>query len=276
VPRSALPRLALALALLPGCALCEQLTATRVVTATLIRTPDMPDPEATDGSRLPEKVVVQVLLGDLQDGLTGAAAPISDAAVRIVFPLQPEGLEIPLKDEATGTYELDSELEPRVVYLAEQEYRIVIEDGDERVMKVTLPSDDGAGATLDPDVPEAHARGADFEIVHPDPENLAFATVSRFPNPTNASCVFADPSEIGRITYNSAPSDLEAVKKLIQDDGEWRADPVVIPGEEAFPDCGRYVVALSTMARGQAETSNLFIGSQFLAGDSAVGQLDVP
>lgn len=273
--RSALPRLLLALALLPGCALCEQLTATRVVTATLIRTPQMPDPENPTGPALPEKIAVQVLIGDLQDGLTGSAAPVADAKLRLVFPMQPEGIEIPLQDAATGTYLLESDLQPKLVYLADQEYRIVIEDGEERIMKVTLPSDDGAGATLDPTVPEAHARSTPFEIVHPDPENLAFATVSRFPNPANPSCVITDPAEIGKLTYNNAPSDLEAVKKLIQDDGEWRADPVVVPAE-AFPDCGRYVVVLSTMARGQAETTNLFIGSQFLAGDSAVGQLDVP
>lgn len=272
--RSALPRLLLALALLPGCALCEQLTATRVVTATLIRTPEMPDPEAP-GSKLPAKIAVQVLIGDLQDGLTGSAAPVSDAKLKLVFPMEPEGIEIPLQDAETGTYLLESDVQPRLVYLPEQEYRIVIEDGEERIMKVTLPKDDPSKETLNADVPEAHARSAPFEIVHPDPENLAFATVSRFPDPDNLTCVITDPAEIGKLTYNNAPSDLEAVKKLIQDDGEWRADPVVVPGE-AFPDCGRYVVVLSTMARGQAETTNLFIGSQFLAGDSSVGQLNVP
>ncbi len=273
--RFALPRLVLAIALLPGCALCEQLTATRVVTATLIRTPQMPDPEDPAGPPLPAKIAVQVLIGDLKDGLAGTATPVSDATLRLVFPMQPEGIAIPLQDAASGTYLLESDLEPRLEYLAEQEYRIVIDDGEERIMKVTLPADDGEGATLDPNVPEPHERSAAFSIVHPDPENLAFATVSRFPNPLNPACLITDPAEIGALTYNNAPSDLEAVKKLIQDDGEWREDPVVIPGE-AFPDCGRYVVVLSTMARGQAETTNLFIGSQFLAGDSAVGQLDVP
>ncbi len=285
--RNPLAPLVLALPWLTGCGLCEQLTATRVVSASLVSTPELPnlDPTSTEGPTIPSKILVQVIYGNLANGLSGDAEPVEGAKMRLVFPEQPDGLLLAPDPEVPGTYCLVSDAptaespcagasDPRLTYLVDQEYRLEITDegsDDTQVMRVTAPT---SGGDLDASTAQEQARGADLSLTHPDPENLAFITVTRFPDPASG-CAITDPAEIGAITYTNTPVDLEDVKAIIQDDGAWHEDPMVVPGAEAFPDCGLYILTLSTMARGQAETTNLFIGSQFFAGQSVAAQYRV-
>lgn len=264
-PARNLTRALLLIPLLLSCSICQQLTATRVVSATLIHTPKIKPPGLPQMNlELEATTNLLVILGDLKSGLEGQPKPVSGAKVRLLFPGSPYGISMTETKDAPGTFRLISEEDPRLTYLDDQEYRVEVDDGEDiHQLRVTLPKP-SEKTGLKPDEITEHAAKADLTLKHPNPEELAFVIVTRSPDPVCDQQEALNPK--AETTYTNAPQDVDAVKDLLQNDGKWRTKEIVVPGAQAFPKCGYYLIVLTSMARGEALTSNLFIGSQFLAG----------
>lgn len=253
-------RLLLVLPLLGSCALCEQLTADRVVLGTILHVPELVDPTRSPPEVLPERTEAVVFFGEIVDEGSDPR-PVSGAQLRLIHPMAPEGLALVEDPEDPGTYELSSETEPALVYLAEQEYRLEVEEGGERyVMRVTLPRESAGKVTLDPQAVRLHERHTDLKLDHPDPAELAFLTVGRGPDPTTGCA-----SPVKKKVYTTVPRKGAQVLDLIEDDDFWHRDPLVVPGDQ-LGECGLYSAVVSLVARGYPESNNLFLGSQLFAG----------
>jgi hypothetical protein len=259
VDRSLL-RLCLVLPLLTSCALCEQLTADRVVVGTVLHVPELVDPTRNPPETRPERTEAAVFFGEIVDEHSDPR-PVGGATVRLIHPMAPEGVGLVEDPDDPGNYELSSETDPRLVYLPDQEYRLEVEEGGERyVMRVTLPPEGHDRVKLDSQEVVPHERNTPLELAHPDPSRLAFLAVSRGPDPATGCA-----SAVKKKVYTTVPKKGSEVLDLIDDDDFWHRDPLVVPGEK-FAECGLYSVVVSLVERGFPESTNLFLGSQLFAG----------
>lgn len=257
------------LPLLASCALCEQLTADRVVVGTVLKLPELVDPTKIPPVTLPARVEAVVMFGKVVDDHSDFD-PVSGAELRLFHPLAPEGLELREDPEDPGTYRLSSVDEPRLVYLPEEEYRVEAHEGGDRyVMRVTLPPD-AEGPVPPGGKVTAHGRNEPLELEHPDPSQLAFVHVARGPD-LSSGCS----SPVKKKAFTTLPKKASQVLDFVDDDSAWHRDPQVVPGD-TFDTCGFYAVTLSVVSRGYPDTTNLFLGSQLFGGWAGGLLLRVP
>jgi hypothetical protein len=259
------------LPLLASCALCEQLTADRVVVGTVLQLPELVDPTKIPPVTLAARVEAAVMFGEIVDQ-NADPEPVSGARVTLFHPLAPEGLRLEEDPEDPGTYRLSSVDDARLVYLPEQEYRLEVDEGGDRyVMRVTLPPEaegpvvpSGGGKAV------PHERDTPFELAHPDPDRLAFLHVARGPD-LSSGCS----TPVKKKVYSTLPKKASQVLDFIDDDSFWHRDPQVVPAE-TFAACGLYAVTLSVVSPGYPDTTNLFLGSQLFGGWAGGVLLQVP
>ncbi len=276
---------ALALAALsPACDLAKQVTAQKLMVATLFSTPAIDVSAAalsgfTDGgtlpadsgisfgdagATLPPQTVALVFFGEREgQSLDKAPTPIDGATVALT-PVG--GTQVTLKGEGSGNYSKTSLDDSSFKYQGGATYQFNAVVGSESfIAEVTdAPAQERVEQFHPASGYVSLAAGSSFSFTRASTgkePNIAFINV--FP--------VSDKGERGAMTYSTLPKTPLDYLKLIAAPIDWKQSSFTIPGE-AFPEKNTtYVILFNSVKTGGAKSPNLFIGSAILAGSAEVG-----
>ncbi len=281
---------ALALPLAACGGIVDQIEASDVAIAALIKVPDqqVPDPAHPGQMKtIPGLVTFQLFFGHLdkskltsgsdgkQTASAGAFGPNADAQVQLDFmdPVKGATTISVGKTDATGFASKQSSDTERLVYV-EGEYTLSIAySGKTYKLKVT------AGKPTQmvefKDAPDKLIKDWDVSA-HPD--GFTVTRVGGDADPAKNDIAFVKCAGVTDTSaeYSNFPSTTDplAFLKLVLDDTEWRAKSFTIP-VSTFKATNGYVVALTGVAKGTQDPTGaaLFLGSTFLAGVADGGAL---
>ena len=173
-----------------------------------------------------------------------------------------------LKDQGSGTFQLNSNDEPKLTYepntnylfTANAEMQTFVGEIEDVPEQETVSAFHPKGKSfLD------LAANTSFTFARPDPPNgferdIAFIVV----------VPISREGKQGTITYTNTPTAPLEFLKLALAPSEWKTTTVTIPGS-AFPDKdANYLILLQSAKLGHPNTDNLFIGSAMIAGTADV------
>lgn len=273
----------------------EQLTADKVMIATLLSTPPVeirpsflnPDGGFGDagieldggleldggvgldggfGVTIPAQTVAFVFFGArTSQSLDSPPSAIDNATVT----LRPSGAaNVTLENQGGGNYGKNTQEDESFQYQSGATYDFVATlDGTEYVGRVEqVPQLERIDAFHPGDGFVEHPANTPFSFSRPAPpanqeRNLGFVTV----------LPIGDEGEKGDPTYSNIPSTPLDFLKLIALPGTYKTDTVTLPGS-AFPNVDQtYLVIFQSVKSGGPESENLFTGSALLAGTAEVG-----
>lgn len=258
-----------------GCDLTQKATASRLAAATLLASPAYTltftvDGGAFDAGTLPGQTVAALYFGERE---SDSAAPrgLLGAKVTVAFPAVAAGLS--LGDKGAGQYTLDSIQDAKLAYVAGALYTFKMVHGDTYTGAVKAPPQET------------------ISQFHPSPFRPISQTVS---TPLTLNRKVLGPGEVRKAaftvvtpldangqkgtspTFSDVPSDATALLDFVINDGKWKKDTIELPAT-AFPQAKtRYLVAVTAVEKGSQDqfSSNLFIGSAFVAGSSDFGLVE--
>ncbi len=286
-------RLALAAPLLltlgaGACDLTKQITAQKVMVATLFSTPAIDVSPAAfsayDGGALPAdagfssdagaltlppQTAAYVFLGQREgQSLDKAPTPVTGATVTVT---PSGGAAATLKDEGSGNYAKTSLDDMSFTYQGGATYAFsATVAGETFVGEVTdSPPQERISKFHPPEAPNGYlslAAGSPLTFTRTPAVagkelNIGFVTV--FP--------VSNDGQRGQPTYTNVPQTPLDFLKLIAVPVDWKQTTVTVPGS-AFPNRdSNYVVLFNSVKSGGAKSNNLFIGSAILVGTAEVG-----
>lgn len=274
----------------------DQLTADRVMVATLLSTPPVeirpsflnPDGGFFDGGvtvndgggfgvdggvgfTVPGQTIAFVFFGNrTSQSLDSPPSPIDNASVS----LRPSGgTTVALENEGDGNYSKSSQDDESFQYESGATYDFVAEfQGEAFVGRVeNAPALEQIAAFHPDDGYVEHPARTPFTFSRPPPpadreRDLGFVTV--FP--------ISSDGEKGEPTYSNIPNEPLEFLELIALPANYKTDQLTLPGE-AFPESdSTYIVVFQAMRTGGPESNNLFTGSALLAGTADVGIFRTP
>jgi hypothetical protein len=252
--------------------LTQKAESNTLAAATLLATPNFNLVIAFDGGTLdagtiPGEVVTGLFFGQRNpDDLSAPPTGLAGAGVSVQF----TAMSLALGDQTGGKYYLDSTQNSQLVYTVGAVYSFQMAyQGQTYVGSVTAPPQET--------IPQFHPTPyAPITLAANSP-----LTITRNPPPAGGSLLPAftvvfplDASGNEQSpTYTNVPSTPLALLSFVVDDSQWTQQTVNIPGS-AFPQPGsNYLVSVTAVQLGNQSqfSSNLFLGSAFVAGTADVG-----
>lgn len=243
---------------LSGCDVIGQVTMDKLAVGTVIATPEIDRP---DGTKVQDPVVVaDVFYGERQPGVLPSTPPtgIPGATVKeVIFDdIANKLTNVALDDQQDGTYTADSVASPELSpYQPQAEYRTEIED--DKPTPYVLTASQAPAAEAPGGVPQTQPSGVDLDVTRTGTDT-AFLSVLEL--------TASGPTE----TWSNRPKTPVDLLTLIADPTAWQAASFKIPGQQAFPEAGDYVVVLTTVTRAVPDASLFATSGVFVGASSAV------
>jgi len=270
-----------------GCEeLLNQIQASNVALATLVSTPDQPNP--LDSTKtIKGRVGLQVFFGAIDQTKiagsnpgSGAFTPTAGATVTVSYtdPSLPEGqreVSVAVEDKGEGKYFVDSVAKPTLKYVEDAKYTLTIVSGGKTFkMETTAPKKNGIKEFETNKVIKDHPAGTPFTVTRTttstngDPNDIAFVAMGAVSGETSSEA------------YTNAPKDPMGMLKLALDPTPYQAPSFTIPGDKFEANNG-YLVTLSSFKQNAAGSTPsgsdaLFISSKFLVGTADAGAIATP
>ncbi len=260
-----------------SCDFTQKAQSNTLAAATLLATPSYDlvvtfDGGTFDAGSVPSVVTSALFFGN-RDPNNPAADPsgLSGAGVTVGF----TGSTLNLGDQGGGKYSLDSTQNSQLVYTAGAVYTFqVAYSGQTYVGAVTAPPQERiaqfhptpyAPITVQVNTPFTLQRQA-------PPSGQSYLPAFTVVFPLDASGNRQAP------TYDNVPAKPLDLLNFVVDDSAWTTPIISLPGS-AFPSAGtRYLVVVTAVQKGDQSqfSSNLFLGSAFVAGTADVGLAQTP
>ena len=246
-----------------GCDLISEATSNQIMLAQLIQTPTQQVGTPGGTQTIAGHVVTNVFLGTRESSTdTSPPTPTTGAKVHVEFG---NGESVDLPEAGSGNYSATD----TVTYTPGNTYRFVAEVGsDTFAVSVTAPPSehidefhpDGGFTVQDPFIPVSantdltlHRAPADGQ------QTIALTTV-----------VPVSSTGPGQPNYIDPPLDANTLLNVVLDPTQYEQPTVTVDGTKAWPACdpADYLVTVTGLKKGDAEGSNLFLGSTALAGSA--------
>jgi len=240
-----------------GCDLISEATSNQVMLAQLLQSPE----QTVAGQTVPAGVVTNVFLGTRQSSTdTSPPTPTTGAKVHVEFG---DGQSVDLPDQGDGNYRSTS-----VEYVPGDTYRFVAVVGsDTFAVSVTAPPSEH--------IDEFHPDGG-FTVQNPFIPVSANADLTLHRAPANGEETIALTTIVpvsstgpGQPSFDP-PLDANTLLNVVLDPAQYEKPTVTVDGTKAWPACdpADYLVTVTGLKKGDAEGSNLFLGSTALAGSA--------
>lgn len=250
----------------------QKITATTFAAATVLATPDYNLQVVFDGGLIDAGTIPGVVTAGLYFGqrdptdLTKAPTPLAGANTTVSF----TGTTVPLPDQNNGKYSQNSAQNPQLVYTvgAVYTFQMAYQSQSYAGAVTAPPQEQITQFHPSPYAPIVVAAGSPLTVNRTIPtggQSLlpAFTVVI----PLDASGNQREPS------YTNVPQTPVDLLNFVVNDAQWTQPTINIPGT-AFPSAGtNYLVTVTAVKQGDQSqfSTNLFVGSAFVAGTADIG-----